>query len=96
MQVVIIASKDNTDPTALSCRSVTVATPTPKRSTERDSWILRLQCQFRQGLAQDIITRAHKGIKHKPELLPEEKSLQNNSAWDDSQLCHLDIKDISA
>lgn len=42
MQVVIIASKDNTDPTALSCRSVTVATPTPKRSTERDSWILRL------------------------------------------------------
>lgn len=42
MQVVMIMSKDRTDPTALSCRSVTVATPTPKRRTLRESWIFRL------------------------------------------------------
>jgi hypothetical protein len=43
MQVVMIANNDRTDPTALSCRSVTVATPTPTSSTLRESLILRLQ-----------------------------------------------------
>jgi hypothetical protein len=32
--------------------------------------------------------------KYKPELLPEEKSLQDNSAGNNGQLCHLDIKSI--
>ena len=69
MQVVIIASKDSIDPTALSCRSVTVATPTPRRSTERDIWILRLQSEVRNMLAdfqkkkmiaEDIMEKMHK------------------------------------
>ena len=77
------------DPTRLSCRSVIVATPTPQRSTERDIWILRLQCKVRKMLAEEIMEKLHKCIKHKPELLPEEKCLQNDSAWDNRQLSHL-------
>jgi hypothetical protein len=38
----MIASRDNTDPTRLSCRSVIVATPTPRRSTLRESLMFRL------------------------------------------------------
>jgi hypothetical protein len=38
----MIASRDNTDPTTLSCRSGTVATPTPRRSTVRESLIFWL------------------------------------------------------
>jgi len=38
----MIASRDSIDPTALSCRSVTVATQTPTRSTLRESLIFRL------------------------------------------------------
>lgn len=75
MQVVIIASRDSTDPTAFSCRSVTVATPTPRRSTERDIWILRLQCRVRNMIDKDIAEKDTQCVKHKPELLPEEKCL---------------------
>jgi hypothetical protein len=39
----MIANKDRTDPIALSWRSVTVATPTPRSSTLRESLIFRLQ-----------------------------------------------------
>lgn len=46
MQVVIIARRDNTDPSKLSWRSVTVAIPTPSRRMLSESWILRLQCQY--------------------------------------------------
>jgi len=43
MQVVRTANRDKTDPRTLSCRSVTVAMPTPRRRMESDSWILLLQ-----------------------------------------------------
>ena len=55
MQVVMIASKDSTDPIALSCRSVTVATPTPKRSTLRESWMYRLQNLVRNMIRWSLI-----------------------------------------
>lgn len=43
MHVVRIARTDKIEPRALSCRSVTVAIPTPISRIERESWILLLQ-----------------------------------------------------
>lgn len=41
--VVRTARRDSTDPRALSCRSVTVAIPTPIRRIPRESWMLLLK-----------------------------------------------------
>lgn len=51
----MIASRDSTDPTVLSCKSVTVATPTPRRSTLSESLIFRLHSKVSKRIRRYII-----------------------------------------
>lgn len=56
IQVVKTASRDKTEPKTFSCRSITVAMPTPKRRIASDNWILRLKsCGSKILDHQDIL-----------------------------------------
>lgn len=56
MQVVTIASRDKIEPSKLSCRSVTVAIPTPKRRTVSATWTFLLQIIVQKVLIDKLIT----------------------------------------